>query len=128
VIAPLQKTASILTVRSMVVQSRPAPCDINGEPAARGFPDLDRASDRPEHFSLPTVDSTLLLPMMRFGSHWVQAPEIAESNRLIECGNGLGGAKFSVGRGSRLLTLAPTRRNSTARRAAAGASNLDLSH
>src|ERR1700732_1204840 len=82
-------------------QSRLAPCDINGEPAAPGFPDLDRASDRPEHFSLPTADSTLLLPMMRFGSRRVQAPEIAESNRLIECGNGLEGAPNSVSAGDR---------------------------
>jgi hypothetical protein len=47
------------------------------------------------------------MPMMRFGSRWVQAPEIAESNRLIECGNGLGGAKFRVGRGSHLPTARP---------------------
>jgi hypothetical protein len=48
----------------------------------------------PEHLSLPTVDSTLFMPMLRFGSRWVQAPEIAESNRLIECGNGPGGRQI----------------------------------
>jgi hypothetical protein len=61
----------------------------------------------PPHISLPTVDSTLFMPMLRFGSRWVQAPEIAESNRLIECGNGPGSAKFRVGRGSRLPTAGP---------------------
>jgi hypothetical protein len=61
----------------------------------------------PEHLSLPTVDSTLFMPMLRFGSRWVQAPEIAESNRLVEYGNGLGSAKFRVGRGSRLPAAGP---------------------
>jgi hypothetical protein len=61
----------------------------------------------PEHLSLPTFDSTLLHADDAVRFSWVQAPEIAESNRLIECGNGLGGAKFRVGRGSRLPTAGP---------------------